>query len=94
VATPTEAFAALRAAPTRCSLREISSPKVVKAIRVVLPGHRLLPFGGITMKPYLDAGRSRSVGTLYKPGLRRDPAARTGAVAAWSRLRQGEPQPA
>lgn len=105
VATPTEAFTALRAGADALKLfpaGDLITPKVVKAIRVVLPeGTRLLPFGGITpdtMKPYLDAGaQSFGVGTsLYKPGMACDEILQRAQafVAAWSRLRQGEPQPA
>lgn len=105
VATPTEAFAALRAGADALKLfpaGDLITPKVVKAIRVVLPeGTRLLPFGGITpetMQPYLDAGaKSFGVGTsLYKPGMPCDEILQRARafVAAWSRLRQGAPLPA
>jgi 2-dehydro-3-deoxyphosphogalactonate aldolase len=97
VATPTEAFAALRAGADALKLfpaGDLITPKVVKAIRVVLPaGTRLMPFGGITpdtIKPYLDAGAtSFGVGTsLYKPGMSCDEILQraNGFVAAWARL--------
>jgi 2-dehydro-3-deoxyphosphogalactonate aldolase len=103
VATPTEAFAALRAGADALKLfpaGDLITPKVVKAIRVVLPeGTRLLPFGGITpdtMKSYLDAGaKSFGVGAaLYKPGMSCDEILQRARAfaAAWSRLSQGEPQ--
>ena len=77
VATPTEAFAALAAGADGLKLfpGEMVTPKVVKAIRAVLPKDTLLlPFGGITtdtMKPYLDAGAGAfGLGSaLYKPGM-------------------------
>jgi len=77
VATPTEAFAALAAGADALKLfpGELVTPKVLKAIRVVLPAHtRLVPFGGITpetMGPYLDAGASAfGLGSaLYRPGM-------------------------
>ena len=78
VATPSEAFTALRAGADALKLfpaGDLITPKVLKAIKVVLPANlRLVPFGGITpdnIKPYLDAGaRSFGVGaSLYKPGM-------------------------
>ena len=77
VATPTEAFAALAAGADALKLfpGELITPKVLKAIGVVLPkGTRLIPFGGITpdtMKAYLDAGASAfGLGSaLYTPGM-------------------------
>ena len=77
VATPTEAFSALAAGADGLKLfpGEMVTPKVVKAIRAVLPKDTLLlPFGGITtdtMKPYVDAGaRAFGLGSsLYKPGM-------------------------
>lgn len=62
VATPTEAFAALRAGADAIKIfpAEGIPPQVVKAWRAVLPKETLvLPVGGIkpeTMKPYVDAG--------------------------------------
>jgi 2-dehydro-3-deoxyphosphogalactonate aldolase len=62
VATPTEAFAALRAGADALKLfpAEALPPAVVKAWRAVLPKDvLLLPVGGIkpdNMKPFVDAG--------------------------------------
>lgn len=62
VATPTEAFAALKAGADAIKIfpAEAIPPSVVKAWRAVLPKDAVvLPVGGIkpdTMKPYLDAG--------------------------------------
>lgn len=62
VATPTEAFAALKAGADAVKIfpAEAIPPAVVKAWRAVLPKDALvLPVGGIkpdTMKPYVDAG--------------------------------------
>jgi 2-dehydro-3-deoxyphosphogalactonate aldolase len=62
VATPTEAFAALKAGADAIKIfpAEAIPPAVVKAWRAVLPQDALvLPVGGIkpdNMKPYVDAG--------------------------------------
>ncbi|MDF2813555.1 MAG: 2-dehydro-3-deoxy-6-phosphogalactonate aldolase [Microvirga sp.] len=62
VATPTEAFAALKAGADAIKIfpAEAIPPQIVKAWRAVLPPDMIvLPVGGIkpeTMKPYLDAG--------------------------------------
>lgn len=62
VATPTEAFGALKAGADAIKVfpAEAIPPTVVKAWRAVLPKETLvLPVGGIkpdTMKPYVDAG--------------------------------------
>jgi 2-dehydro-3-deoxyphosphogalactonate aldolase len=62
VATPTEAFAALKAGADAIKIfpAEAIPPNVVKAWRAVLPKDALvLPVGGIkpdNMKPYVDAG--------------------------------------
>jgi 2-dehydro-3-deoxyphosphogalactonate aldolase len=62
VATPTEAFAALKAGADAIKIfpAENIPPHVVKAWRAVLPRETIvLPVGGIkpeTMKPYMDAG--------------------------------------
>lgn len=62
VATPTEAFAALKAGADAIKIfpAEAIPPAVVKAWRAVLPKDAVvLPVGGIkpdTMKPYVDAG--------------------------------------
>lgn len=75
-ATPTEAFAALRAGADALKLfpAEGASPAVLRAIRAVLPkASRILPVGGITpekLGPWLEAGASGfGLGSaLYKPG--------------------------
>jgi 2-dehydro-3-deoxyphosphogalactonate aldolase len=74
--TPTEALAALRAGATVIKLfpAEGASPKMLKAMRAVLPKDAtLLVVGGITpesMKPWLEAGANGFGlgGGLYKPG--------------------------
>ena len=51
VSTPTEAFAALKAGADALKLfpAELIGPKIVKAIRAVMPPEvRLLPVGGIS----------------------------------------------
>jgi 2-dehydro-3-deoxyphosphogalactonate aldolase len=77
VLTPTEAFAALAVGADGLKLfpGEMITPKVIKALRAVLPkGTLLLPFGGVkpeTMKPYIEAGANAfGVGSaVYSPGL-------------------------
>ena len=77
VATPTEAFAALRAGADALKLfpAEALPPAVVKAWRAVLPATVwLLPVGGIapeTMAPYLAAGANGfGLGSaLYRAGM-------------------------
>lgn len=96
IATPTEAFAALSAGADALKIfpAELVGPRVIKAMRAVLPaGTRLLPVGGIapdTMAPFLEAGVAGfGLGSaLYAPGLS---AAEIGErasafVAAWQRL--------
>jgi len=76
VATPTEAFAALRAGADALKLfpAEQLPPSVLKALRSVLPaGTGLLPVGGITperMAVYRQAGAAGfGIGSaLYAPG--------------------------
>lgn len=76
VATPTEAFAALKAGAAGLKLfpAEGLPPAVLKAWRAVLPSDvPLFPVGGIapeTMGPYLDAGATGfGLGSaLFKPG--------------------------
>lgn len=76
VATPTEAFNALKAGADALKLfpAELIRPAAVKAMRAVLPGHvLLLPVGGISpdnMADYLNAGANGfGIGSaLYKPG--------------------------
>jgi len=77
VATPTEAFAALKAGADALKMfpAEAMPPAVVKAWRAVIrPPVRLLPVGGITphsMAAYFDAGASGfGLGSaLFKPDL-------------------------
>lgn len=77
IATPSEAFAALDAGATALKLfpAEGASPRVLKAMRAVLPNDvRVLPVGGITpdnMAPWLQAGAAGfGLGSaLYVPGL-------------------------
>ena len=99
VATPTEAFAALRAGADAIKIfpAEAIPPAVVKAWRAVLPKDAIvLPVGGIkpdTMKPYLDAGANGfGLGSaLFTPAI---PVAEIGERArdfasAWRGLRAG-----
>jgi 2-dehydro-3-deoxyphosphogalactonate aldolase len=64
IATPSEAFAALRAGATALKLfpAESSSPKALRAWRAVIPGAvKILPVGGITpdtIAPWRAAGAS------------------------------------
>ena len=97
VATPTEAFAALRAGADAIKIfpAEAIPPQVVKAWRAVLPKDTLvIPVGGITpdtMKAYVEAGANGfGLGSaLFTPSLS---VAEVGAKArafasAWSQLR-------
>jgi 2-dehydro-3-deoxyphosphogalactonate aldolase len=76
VATPTEAFAALRAGAHGLKVfpSESIPPLAIKAWRAVLPRDvPLLPVGGISpesLAPYLDAGANGfGIGSgLYAPG--------------------------
>lgn len=76
IATPTEAFAALKAGADALKLfpAEGASPAVLKAMRAVLPRETaVLPVGGIapdTMGPWRAAGAAGfGLGSaLYKPG--------------------------
>lgn len=93
VATPTEAFAALRAGADALKLfpAEALGPATLKAWRAVLPaGTPLLPVGGITpegMERWRDAGASGfGLGSaLYRPGASaQEVAERARAfVASW-----------
>lgn len=93
VATPTEAFAALKAGASGLKLfpGEALGPGVVKAWRSVLPKEtQLYPVGGITperMAAYRRAGASGfGIGSaLYKPGASVDEVARAAQafVRAW-----------
>ena len=86
VATPSEAFAALKAGAHALKLfpAEMIAPNVVKALRAVMPSHvPLLPVGGIgpdNMGAYKKAGATGFgiVSSLYKPG---QTAAQTMAAA-------------
>lgn len=77
IATPTEAFAALAAGAAALKLfpAEAASPKVLKAMRAVLPKDvRMLPVGGITpdaMAVWREAGAAGfGLGSaLYAPGM-------------------------
>lgn len=99
VATPTEAFAALKAGADAIKVfpAEGVPPVVVKAWRAVLPKDAIvLPVGGIkpnTMKPYVDAGADGfGLGSaLFAPAMSVDDIgknARTFAEA-WRALRAG-----
>lgn len=87
VATPSEAFAALKAGAHALKLfpAEMIGPAVVKALRAVLPASvPLLPVGGVSpdnMAAYRQAGATGfGIGSaLYKPG---QSAAQIAAVAA------------
>ena len=93
VATPTEAFAALRAGASALKLfpGEAIPPEVVRAWRSVLPKETALyPVGGITPErigPYRRSGASGfGIGSaLYKPGASVEAVARAAQafVAAW-----------
>ncbi|WP_129643065.1 2-dehydro-3-deoxy-6-phosphogalactonate aldolase [Peristeroidobacter agariperforans] len=77
IATPSEAFAALRAGATALKLfpAEGSSPAVLKAMRAVLPsGVRVFPVGGITPDNLSGWRKAGAAGfglgsALYTPGL-------------------------
>jgi 2-dehydro-3-deoxyphosphogalactonate aldolase len=94
VATPTEAFAALKAGASGLKLfpGESIPPEAVKAWRSVLPKEtQLYPVGGVTPErigPYRRAGASGfGVGSaLYKPGASVDEVARAAQafVGAWN----------
>ncbi|UEM19232.1 2-dehydro-3-deoxy-6-phosphogalactonate aldolase [Skermanella mucosa] len=96
VTTPTEAFAALKAGADALKLfpAELISPRIVKAMRAVMPPDvRLLPVGGIapeTMRDYRDAGVAGfGLGSaLYTPGMAVPDIARRAErfVAAWREI--------
>lgn len=93
IATPTEAFAALKAGADALKLfpAELVSPAIIKAMRAVLPKTtRLFPVGGITptnMSPFLAAGvNGFGLGSaLYSPGVALAQLSRQAEcfVAAW-----------
>ena len=99
VATPTEAFAALKAGASALKLfpAELIGPSVIKAMRAVLPkGTRLLPVGGVTpdtMAPFLAAGVAGfGLGSaLYAPGMTAEQVGEKAGrfVDAWKALRAG-----
>lgn len=88
IATPSEAFAALRAGAAMLKLfpAEMIPPAAVKAMRAVLPSKaRLVPVGGITpqaMAPYRAAGADGfGLGSaLYRPGMAAAEVARNAAA--------------
>lgn len=96
VATPTEAFAALRegADALKAFPAEALPPAVVKAWKSVLPKYvRLLPVGGITpqaMSAYVGAGAAGfGLGSaLYKPGMDANAVGDAAAefAEAWHRI--------
>lgn len=97
VATPTEAFAALRAGADGIKVfpAEAMPPQIVKAWRAVLPPEIIvLPVGGIrpeSMKAYLDAGATGfGLGSaLFTPALSVDDVGRNARAfaSAWKALR-------
>lgn len=99
VATPTEAFAALKAGADAIKIfpAEATPPAVVKAWRAVLPKDAIvLPVGGIkpdNMKPYLDAGANGfGLGSaLFTPAMSVDEIARNARdfAKAWQALSNG-----
>jgi len=97
VATPTEAFAALKAGADAIKLfpAEAIPPQIVKAWRAVLPQDTVvLPVGGIrpdNMKPYVDAGaHGFGLGSaLFTPSLSAEDVGRNARAFAdaWKSLR-------
>lgn len=98
VATPTEAFAALKAGADAIKIfpAEAIPPAIVKAWRAVLPKEALvLPVGGIrpdTMKAYVDAGANGfGLGSaLFTPAMSVEEIRRNAQnfVSAWQALRK------
>ena len=98
VATPTEAFAALRAGADALKIfpAEGVPPVVVKAWRAVLPKDTLVvPVGGIrpdSMQGYLEAGANGfGLGSaLFTPGMSLDEIRRNAEAfaEAWQKLRK------
>jgi 2-dehydro-3-deoxyphosphogalactonate aldolase len=99
VATPTEAFAALKAGADAIKIFPAESipPAVVKAWRAVLPKDAVvLPVGGIkpdNMKPYVDAGANGfGLGSaLFTPAMSVEEIGRNARAfsTAWKGLRAG-----
>ncbi len=98
VATPTEAFAALKAGADAIKIfpAEAIPPAVVKAWRAVLPKDCIvLPVGGIkpdNMKPYVDAGADGfGLGSaLFTPAMSVEEIGRNARdfASAWQTLRR------
>lgn len=96
VATPSEAFTALRWGASGLKLfpAEMMGPTVVRALRAVLPAQaRLLPVGGLdvgSLAAYRQAGASGlGIGSaVYRPGQRADQvlAQARGLAQAWSTM--------
>ncbi|MBM6579986.1 2-dehydro-3-deoxy-6-phosphogalactonate aldolase [Microvirga sp. BT689] len=99
VATPTEAFAALKAGADAIKIfpAEAVPPAVVKAWRAVLPKDTVVvPVGGIkpdNMKPYVEAGANGfGLGSaLFTPAMSVEEIGRKARdfAAAWQALRAG-----
>ena len=99
VATPTEAFAALKAGADAIKIfpAEVMPPQVVKAWRAVLPKDVIvLPVGGIrpdSMKAYVEAGSDGfGLGSaLFTPAMSVDEVGRNARAfaSAWRALREG-----
>ena len=99
VATPTEAFAALKAGADAIKIfpAEAVPPGVVKAWRAVLPKDTVVvPVGGIkpdNMKPYVEAGANGfGLGSaLFTPAMSVEEIGRKARdfAAAWQALRAG-----
>ncbi len=99
VATPTEAFAALKAGADAIKIfpAEATPPAIVKAWRAVLPKDAIvIPVGGIkpeTMKAYMDAGADGfGLGSaLFTPAMSVEDISRNARdfAAAWQALRTG-----
>jgi 2-dehydro-3-deoxyphosphogalactonate aldolase len=97
VATPTEAFAALRAGADAIKIfpAEATPPQIVKAWRAVLPPETIiLPVGGIrpdSMKAYVDAGANGfGLGSaLFTPSMSAEDVGRNARAfaEAWNSLR-------
>ncbi|MGO4705343.1 2-dehydro-3-deoxy-6-phosphogalactonate aldolase [Microvirga sp. 2MCAF38] len=97
VATPTEAFAALKAGADAIKIfpAEAIPPYVIKAWRAVLPPDTIvLPVGGIrpdTMRSYVEVGANGfGLGSaLFTPGMPVDEISRNARAfaRAWSELR-------
>lgn len=97
VATPTEAYAALSAGAAGLKLfpAELVGPRVIKAIRTILPaGTRLFPVGGVSPQTMPDFAGTGIAGfglgsALYKPGddIATISAKAAAFAAAWAEFR-------